>query len=87
MTFCTTARIGLCHEDDVLSRAEYMESRGGPPDGDADSAFLGTSLVDSNCFLCIQFKERRTRRLSLSATPLLLAAEGNKSSVINIKPT
>ena len=70
---------GLYHEYDVLSRAEYMESRGGPPDGDADGAFLGTSLVDSNSFLCIHFREKKTpksRRLITSAVPLLACSRG-----------
>ena len=71
-----TARIGSYHEYDVLSKAEYMELRGGPPAGDADGAFLGTSLVDSNPFLCIQFEKSRTRRLSLSAVPLLSCSRG-----------
>ena len=57
-------------EDDVTSTAGCVEFRRGPPDGVADVAFLGTSLVDSNSFLCIQSK----KQLKNSATKFISSA-------------
>ena len=58
MTFCSH----IYYEYDVLPKAGCVELRRGPPDGDADGAYLGTSLVDSNSFLCIQFQNQEKKK-------------------------